>query len=94
MSQDISIQFTRFSAFYSPLIATMAGGFLEQEGLRSRHSVAAPGTSAIAHLKDRKVNPAANPVRGARARRAAQASAFGSAYNRAYVHSSPRLLRI
>ena len=35
MNPEISIQFTRFSAFYSPLIATMAGGFLEQEGLRS-----------------------------------------------------------
>lgn len=50
MSQEISIQFTRFSAFYSPLIATMAGGFLEQEGLRPRHSVSPPGTSAIAGL--------------------------------------------
>jgi len=50
VSQDISIQFTRFSAFYSPLIATMAGGFLEREGLRPRHSVSAPGTSAIAGL--------------------------------------------
>jgi len=28
MSNEISIQFTRFSAFYSPLIATIAGGFL------------------------------------------------------------------
>ena len=28
----INIQFTLFSAFYSPLIATMAGGFLREEG--------------------------------------------------------------
>ena len=28
MSDEINIQFTRFSAFYSPLIATIAGGFL------------------------------------------------------------------
>ena len=27
MAQPIHIQFTRFSAFYSPLIATIAGGF-------------------------------------------------------------------
>ena len=27
----INIQFTLFSAFYSPLIATMAAGFLKQE---------------------------------------------------------------
>ena len=58
MSQDISIQFTRFSAFYSPLIATMAGGFLEQEGLRGKHSVSKPGTSAIAGLVDGSVQVA------------------------------------
>ncbi len=58
MSQDIRIQFTRFSAFYSPLIATMAGGFLEQEGLRARHSVSAPGTSAITGLVDGSVHVA------------------------------------
>jgi NitT/TauT family transport system substrate-binding protein len=47
MSDEINIQFTRFSAFYSPLIATIAGGFLAQEGLSPRHSVAPPGKSAI-----------------------------------------------
>jgi NitT/TauT family transport system substrate-binding protein len=47
MSDEINIQFTRFSAFYSPLIATIAGGFLAQEGLTPRHSVAPPGKSAI-----------------------------------------------
>ena len=58
MSQDINIQFTRFSAFYSPLIATMAGGFLEQEGLRPRHTVSPPGTSAITGLVDGSVHVA------------------------------------
>jgi len=48
MSEPIRIQFTRFSAFYSPVIATIAGGFLEEEGLAPRHSVAPVGTSAIA----------------------------------------------
>ncbi|HEU4439464.1 MAG TPA: ABC transporter substrate-binding protein [Methylomirabilota bacterium] len=47
MSDQISIQFTRFSAFYSPLIATIAGGFLEHEGLAVTHSVAPAGKSAI-----------------------------------------------
>jgi NitT/TauT family transport system substrate-binding protein len=47
MSEQISVQFTRFSAFYSPLIATIAGGFLKEEGLEPRHSVAPPGKSAI-----------------------------------------------
>src|SRR5262245_33077922 len=50
MSEPISIQFSRFSAFYSPLIATMAGGFLAEEGLEGKHSVSPVGTSAIAGL--------------------------------------------
>jgi len=47
MSDEINIQFTRFSAFYSPVIATIAGGFLVEEGLQPRHSVAPAGKSAI-----------------------------------------------
>src|SRR5262249_10387071 len=47
MSTEISIQFTRFSAFYSPLIATIAGGFLRDEGLQPKHSIAPVGKSAI-----------------------------------------------
>ena len=50
MAQDIRIEFTRFSAFYSPLIATIAGGFLEKEGLEAWHAVSAPGRTAIASL--------------------------------------------
>lgn len=50
MSEEIRIEFTRFSAFYSPLIAAIAGGFLKEEGLEPRHSVSKPGTSAIAGL--------------------------------------------
>jgi NitT/TauT family transport system substrate-binding protein len=58
LSELINIQFTRFSAFYSPLIAAIAGGFLEQEGLQPAHSVAAPGKSAIAGLLDGSVQVA------------------------------------
>jgi NitT/TauT family transport system substrate-binding protein len=47
LSPEIKIQFTRFSAFYSPLIATIAGGFLKDEGLDPAHSMAPPGKSAI-----------------------------------------------
>jgi len=43
----INIQFTLFSAFYSPLIATMAGGFLKQEGLDYEWSVSPPGVPAV-----------------------------------------------
>ncbi len=48
----INIQFTRFSAFYSPLLATVTGGFLAAEGLEPRVSTAPPGTSAINALVD------------------------------------------
>ena len=44
---QINIQFTRFSAFYSPLITTIAGGFLDEEGLTPTYSVSPPGKSAI-----------------------------------------------
>jgi len=49
---QINIQFTRFSAFYSPLISTMSGGFLAAEGLEPNHSIAPPGVSAIEALLD------------------------------------------
>ena len=58
MAQPISIQFTRFSAFYSPLIATIAAGFLKEEGFEPRYSIAAPGKSAIAGLADGSVQVA------------------------------------
>ena len=43
----LNIQFTLFSAFYSPLISTMSGGFLKDEGLEYDWSVSPPGKSAI-----------------------------------------------
>ncbi len=58
MTGEIGIRFTRFSAFYSPLIAAIAGGFLEREGLKPRHSVAPAGTSALAGLADGSVQVA------------------------------------
>ena len=48
----IKIQFTLFSAFYSPLITTMAGGFLKQQGLDYEWSVSPPGKSAIDAIID------------------------------------------
>ncbi|OED42759.1 hypothetical protein AB833_05335 [Chromatiales bacterium (ex Bugula neritina AB1)] len=48
----IHIQFTLFSAFYTPLIVTMAGGFLRDEGLDHDWSVAAPGTSAVEAIEN------------------------------------------
>ena len=50
--EKIRIQFTLFSAFYSPLISAMSGGFLKGEGLEPEWSVSPPGVSALAALKD------------------------------------------
>ncbi len=50
--EKINIQFTLFSAFYSPLISTMSGGFLAEEGLEADWSVSGPGKSAIEALVD------------------------------------------
>jgi NitT/TauT family transport system substrate-binding protein len=50
--ERVSIQFTLFSAFYSPLISAMSGGFLEAEGLDVTWSVAPPGASALAAVQD------------------------------------------
>jgi NitT/TauT family transport system substrate-binding protein len=61
LSDEIHIQFTRFSAFYSPLIATIAGGFLKAEGLGPKHSMAPPGRSAVEAL----VSGAAHVVQSA-----------------------------
>ncbi|MEE8352051.1 MAG: hypothetical protein V3R37_07685, partial [Rhodospirillales bacterium] len=54
----IKIQFTLFSAFYSPLISTMSGGFLEEEGLEPDWSISPPGKSAIEALLDGSVQVA------------------------------------
>ncbi len=47
MAEPISIEFSRFSAFYSPLIAAIAGGFLKDEGFDPTYAVAIPGRSSI-----------------------------------------------
>jgi NitT/TauT family transport system substrate-binding protein len=41
--QTIKIMVSRHSAFYSPLIATIAGGFLAEEGLEGAYAVLQPG---------------------------------------------------
>jgi NitT/TauT family transport system substrate-binding protein len=45
--EKINIQFTLFSAFYTPLIVTMAGGFLQREGLDYEWSISPPGVPAV-----------------------------------------------
>ena len=46
--EKINIQFTLFSAFYTPLIITMAGGFLKREGLDYDWSISPSGVPAVA----------------------------------------------
>ncbi|MDJ0607735.1 MAG: ABC transporter substrate-binding protein [Kiloniellales bacterium] len=53
---QINIQFTLFSAFYSPLISAMSGGFLRDEGLEPEWSVSPPGTSALGALSEGSVH--------------------------------------
>jgi NitT/TauT family transport system substrate-binding protein len=48
----IRIMFSRYSAFYSPLIATQAGGFLAAEGLEAEFSIAGAGAPPRARLAD------------------------------------------
>jgi NitT/TauT family transport system substrate-binding protein len=48
----INIQFSLFSAFYSPLISAMSAGFLKAEGLEPEWSVSPPGVSAIVALEN------------------------------------------
>ena len=48
----IHIEFTLFSAFYSPLISTMTGGFLAEEGLDYDWRVSKPGVSALEALEN------------------------------------------
>ncbi len=59
---EIRIQFTLFSAFYSPLISAMAGGFLKAEGLEPEWSVSPPGVSALAAVEDGSVHVAQSAV--------------------------------
>ncbi len=58
---EVNIQFTLFSAFYSPLIVTMAGGYLEDEGLEHDWSVSPPGKSAVEAI----VNGSADVIQSA-----------------------------
>ncbi|MFN7920108.1 MAG: hypothetical protein U0Q16_08430 [Bryobacteraceae bacterium] len=49
--QTLSILVSRHSAFYSPLIATLAGPFLAREGLATRYGVLAPGATSREMLR-------------------------------------------
>jgi NitT/TauT family transport system substrate-binding protein len=52
----IRITASRHSAFYTPLISTMAAGFLEKHGLEYSYGVLAPGETAAGMVRDGKVD--------------------------------------
>jgi NitT/TauT family transport system substrate-binding protein len=52
----IRILFSRYSAFYSPLVASQAGGFLVAEGLEAEFAVAGTGAPPRARLADGSID--------------------------------------
>ena len=47
---------SRHSAFYSPLLSTIAAGFLREEGFESSYEVLAPGSDAQTLIRDGKID--------------------------------------
>lgn len=58
----INIMALRHSAFYSPLLLTIAGGFLKQEGLEPSYEVATPERTVEASISDGGVHVAQSAV--------------------------------
>jgi NitT/TauT family transport system substrate-binding protein len=52
----IRITSSRHTAFYAPLLCTMAGGFLEKHGLEYVYGVLAPGETAAGLIREGKVD--------------------------------------
>src|SRR5439155_16783575 len=48
----LRVMVSRHSAFYSPLIATIAAGFLKEHGLEATYSILAPGQRSQALIRD------------------------------------------
>ena len=58
----INIMFSRFSAFYSPLISAISAGFLQDEGLEPAYAIASPGKSVRECLTDGSMHLAQSAV--------------------------------
>jgi NitT/TauT family transport system substrate-binding protein len=57
MTEDtIRIMVSRHSAFYSPLLSTIAAGFLKEEGFESTYEVLAPGSDAQELIRNGKID--------------------------------------
>lgn len=53
---------TRHSVFYTPLLATFAGGFLQEEGLDARYDVVPPGRNVYEFLARGEIDVAQSAV--------------------------------
>jgi NitT/TauT family transport system substrate-binding protein len=56
MTNKINIMVLRHSAFYSPLLYTISGGFLTAQGLEASYQIATPEKTIAASLKDGSVH--------------------------------------
>jgi NitT/TauT family transport system substrate-binding protein len=57
MTKDtIRIMVSRHSAFYSPLLSTIAAGFLREEGLESTYEVLTPGSDAQELIRSSEID--------------------------------------
>lgn len=59
---SIHIRVLRHSAFYTPLLLTIAGGFLQEEGLEAHYDVATPDNSVEAGILSGQVQVAQSAV--------------------------------
>jgi NitT/TauT family transport system substrate-binding protein len=58
MAADVHIRFLRFSAFYSPLLLTMAGGHLAAEDIEATYDIVRPDRTILDGIADGSVQVA------------------------------------
>lgn len=58
----INIMALRHSAFYSPLLVTMAAGFLKEEGLEPSYTIASPGNTVVDNINQGRCHIAQSAV--------------------------------
>lgn len=62
--KTINLMATRHSAFYSPFICCIAGGFLEKEGLEGRYHMMPAGTTTVAEVAAGRMDVGQSAVSG------------------------------
>ena len=61
---ELRLMASRHSAFYSPLLATIAGGFLEQEGLSATYAPMGPGQNTGSEVAEGRIDVGQSAVGG------------------------------